>query len=124
YMYYTAIDSMSEKLEEPAAYNDVPEENPYAKDIYFVQSLKAFDENEQSSFRPNEPITRAEFVSAISRLAGMKPSEGTNSFKDMQGHPLAGYVQNVADIGGVTGTPTMNCTASSAQAAGFELSLA
>lgn len=108
YMYYTAIDSMSEKLEEPAAYNDVPEENPYAKDIYFVQSLKAFGENEQSSFRPNEPITRAEFVSAISRLAGMKPSEGTSSFKDMQGHPLAGYVQNVADMGGVTGTPTQN----------------
>jgi hypothetical protein len=38
----------------------------------------------------------------------MKPSEGTSSFKDMQGHPLAGYVQNVADMGGVTGTPTQN----------------
>lgn len=108
YMYYTAIDSMSEKLAEPAAYSDVPEENPYAKDIYFIQSLKGFGENEQSTFRPNEPITRAEFVSVISRLAGMKPSESASSFKDMQGHPLAGYVQNVADMGGVTGTPAQN----------------
>ncbi|OIB01124.1 serine hydrolase [Paenibacillus sp. LC231] len=108
YMYYTAIDSMSEKLAEPAAYSDVPEENPYAKDIYFMQSLKAFGENEQSTFQPNEPITRAEFVSVISRLAGMKPSESASSFKDMQGHPLAGYVQNVADMGGVTGTPAQN----------------
>ncbi|MBY0164225.1 serine hydrolase [Paenibacillus lautus] len=103
YMYYTAIDSMSEKLPKPAPYNDVPEENPYAKDIYFAQSLQAFGDKGQSSFRPDEPITRAEFVSVISRLAGMKPSESVSIFKDMQGHPLAGYVQNAADMGAVNG---------------------
>lgn len=109
YMYYTAMDSMSEKLEEPAAYNDVTKENPYASDIYFVSSLKAFGDQESSShFRPDEPITRAEFVSVISRLAGINPNSNTSSFNDLQGHPLAGHVQNVVDMGAITGMPSQN----------------
>ncbi|KOP68560.1 beta-lactamase [Bacillus sp. FJAT-18019] len=108
YMYYTAMDSMSEKLAKPAPYNDVTEENPYAKDIYFVSSLEAFGDQESSNFRPDEPITRAEFVSVISRLAGIKPNSNISSFNDLQGHPLAGYVQNVVDMGAVTGTASQN----------------
>lgn len=108
YMYYTAIDSMSEKLAEPSLYNDVTEENPYAKDIYFVSSLKAFGDQQSSTFRPDEPITRAEFVSVISRLAGIKPNSNIGSFHDLQGHPLAGHVQNVVDMGAVTGMPSQS----------------
>ncbi|KKO55355.1 serine hydrolase [Paenibacillus sp. DMB20] len=108
YIYYTAMDSMSEKLTKPAAYTDVPEDNPYAKDIYFVRSLQAFGDEGESTFRPDEPITRAEFVSVISRLTGMKPTETASPFKDMLGHPLAGHVQNVAGLGAVTGTPSQN----------------
>lgn len=108
YIYYTAMDSMSEKLTKPAAYTDIPEDHPYAKDIYFVRSLQAFGDEGESTFRPDEPITRAEFVSVISRLTGMKPTETASPFKDMPGHPLAGHVQNVAGLGAVTGTPSQN----------------
>ena len=95
-------------LAKPAPYNDVTEENPYAKEIYFVSSLKAFGDQESSNFRPDEPITRAEFVSVISRLAGIKPNSNISSFNDLQRHPLAGYVQNVVDMGAVTGTASQN----------------
>ncbi|MCM3782401.1 beta-lactamase family protein [Neobacillus mesonae] len=108
YMYYTAIDSMSEKLAEPAAYIDVPEDHPYADDIYFVRSLQAFGDEGKSHFEPDASITRAEFVSVISRLAGLKPIVTASPFKDMEGHPFAGYVQNAAELGGIVGTPSQN----------------
>lgn len=38
----------------------------------------------------------------------MKPSESVSIFKDMQGHPLAGYVQNAADMGAVIGKTNQN----------------
>lgn len=107
YMYYSAMDSMSEKLPEPAVYKDVPGGHPYADDIYLLRQLQAFGhDEEQTAFRPDEPITRAEFVSVISRLAGMKPSDHPSSFKDLLDHPLAGYVQNIADMGAITGMPS------------------
>ncbi|MCR2805674.1 serine hydrolase [Paenibacillus soyae] len=109
YLYYTAMDSMSEKLPKPAVYEDVENGHPYAEDIYFLSQLQVFGHDaDHTEFRPEEPITRAEFVSIITLLSGEKPSESVSSFKDMQDHPLAGYVQNVANMGAIAGMPSGN----------------
>ncbi|MFB9328928.1 serine hydrolase [Paenibacillus aurantiacus] len=104
YIYYSSPDSMYEKVEEAAPYSDVSEESPYAADIQFLRSMQAFDDEGALSFRPEEPMTRAEFVSILARFSGQRPSPDPVAFRDAQGHPLASWIQTAAELGGLTGT--------------------
>ncbi|TYP74547.1 serine hydrolase [Paenibacillus methanolicus] len=104
YLYHSSLDSMYEKVEKAAPYADVSETSPYAADIQFLRSMQAFDDEGALAFRPEEPMTRAEFVSILARFSGQRPSPDPVAFRDVQGHPLASWIQTAAELGGLTGT--------------------
>ncbi|MBB3108617.1 CubicO group peptidase (beta-lactamase class C family) [Paenibacillus phyllosphaerae] len=105
YFYYNSPDSMSEKTATPAAYDDVASDHPYADSIYLLRSLEALGDEGEASFQPASTITRADFVSILTRLSGLKPSQQPAVFADLEGHPAAAYVQTIVELGGLTGTP-------------------
>ncbi|MFC4099045.1 serine hydrolase [Paenibacillus xanthanilyticus] len=104
YIYHSSPDSMYEKVEKAAPYSDVNETSPYAADIQFLRSMQAFDDEGVPKFRPEEPMTRAEFVSILARFSGQRPSPAPVAFRDAQGHPLASWIQTAVELGGLTGT--------------------
>ncbi|PZD93028.1 serine hydrolase [Paenibacillus sambharensis] len=108
YIYYSSPDSMYEKVLQAAPYSDVSDQSPYAEDIQFLRSLQAFDDEGELAFRPNEEMTRAEFVSILARFSGQRPSPDPAVFQDAQGHPLERWIQTAAELGGLTGTKGRN----------------
>jgi len=101
---YNKSDSWAEKLPEPPKFKDVPDSHPYAKSIYDLVQLGAI-ESGKDKFRPEEPITRGEFVSQLIRLAGFQPSSKPSTFADTQGSTYAGDIQTALELGVVRGIP-------------------
>ena len=60
--------------------------------------LKGF---EDGNFRPNEPVTRAQMAAIIARFANL--SEGTVSFKDIEGHWAQKSIELAAGNGWING---------------------
>jgi len=56
------------------------------------------------TFKPENPMTRAEFATVLCRYLGMETT-GTNSFSDAQDHWAAGAIGALADAAIVTGYP-------------------
>ncbi|GFN32174.1 serine hydrolase [Paenibacillus xylaniclasticus] len=107
YLYYNMPDSLSEKMGTPGVYDDLAADSPYAASIYFLRALEVFDDAGKSLFQPQSAVTRADFVSMIARLSGMKLSNNPVVFADLQGHPQAALVQTITELGILNGTPGM-----------------
>ena len=58
---------------------DTEYENAYQ----VLTGLSIFDHNDDSSFRPLTPITRADFAIALSNIMTVIPSNGNLYFKDV-----------------------------------------
>ncbi len=75
------------------SFKDVPEDHFYYESIIAAASAGLVNGYEDSTFRPDNTITRAEVVTVINRLLGLKVSERTvslyhleNEFVDIGGH--------------------------------------
>lgn len=84
------------------SYTDVPAGAWYAQPVRALCALGIFDD--AAVFRPEEPVTRAEFVKI---LMTVKPvAEGTASFQDVpSSHWAAAYIGAAASAGWITGYP-------------------
>lgn len=84
-------------------FNDVPATSWAANYIGFMQQFGIIN-GYNGSFRPNDPVTRAEFAAIASRFE--KLTEGTKSFSDVPStHWAAKYINFAATRGWVTGYP-------------------
>ena len=82
-------------------FNDVPATSWAANYIGFMQQFGIIN-GYNGSFRPNDPVTRAEFAAIASRFE--KLTEGTASFTDVPStHWAAKYINFAATRGWVTG---------------------
>lgn len=104
YFSYNKADSWSEKLPEPKPYADVPDHHPYAKFIYYVQQQGLLGKEDGSLFRPEQPITRAQFVGLLMGLANTPFSEEPVIFADVANNPYAAEIQTALEFGIVVGT--------------------
>ncbi|NGZ76515.1 phosphatase PAP2 family protein [Saccharibacillus sp. VR-M41] len=55
------------------------------------------------TFRPNAPVTRAEFAAMIARAFGIQASSNQASFRDVRGSWAAGHIAALADLGVIAG---------------------
>ncbi len=55
------------------------------------------------TFRPNAPVTRAEFSAMIARAFGIEPAVSSASFGDTRSSWAAGYIGALSDLGVVAG---------------------
>ncbi len=88
----------------PNTFTDVPADAWYANYIGFMQRFGLICGYEDNSFRPDEPITRAEFSAIACRFEAL--SEGRASFTDVPAnHWAAQYINFAATRGWVSGYP-------------------
>lgn len=90
--------SSSGKVDEPVegtkVFTDVPESHWAAKDIAFVTSRGFFVGTSEKTFSPDAPMTRAQLVTVLYRMAGTPTANGEASFTDV--HPNDYYAAAVA----------------------------
>lgn len=98
-------DSWSIKLQAPSVYPDIEEDHPYAPYIYHLRQLEVTGgESEKAAFKPNEPISRGEFIAWFIRWAGIAPSRQTPVFSDAQKSPYAMEIQAAYEFGVIKGS--------------------
>jgi len=57
------------------------------------------------TFKPDQPVTRAEFSAILCRALGISPSEMSSNFPDLQGHWAEKYVAPLVEKGFIKGYP-------------------
>lgn len=88
----------------PNSYSDVPASAWYANAIGYLEQYHVMGGYPDGTFRPNAPITRAEFAAVACRFE--KLTAGTASFTDVPDtHWAAQYINFAATRGWVTGYP-------------------
>ena len=86
----------------PIAFTDVAKDHWAANAIGYMHQLGIITGYADGTFRPNAPVTRAEFAAIASRFESL--TEGTKRFTDVPGtHWAAKYITYVATRGWVTG---------------------
>lgn len=65
--------------------------------------LRIVDGYEDGTFRPDAPVTRAEFAAMITRAFGLASSPASSGFKDTGSNWAVGYIGALAEKGIVTG---------------------
>lgn len=94
---------------DPVGFVDVDEAHAYAPYILMLQSLGLYPNQADLAFEPEKPITRAELVRDLLVISGLSGSETESyAFLDIEGHPLAPYIQLAYEMGMVTGDGTGN----------------
>ena len=85
----------------------IPDVSPgdwYYQAVTYLENIDVITGYPDGTFGPNNPITRAEFVTIISRL-GEIDARGPVMFPDIIGHWAQEFIQNVANKGWINGYP-------------------
>lgn len=94
----------SEGLEYPSPFSDVPEGAWYESAVGLVWSYGIIGGYDDNTFRPDQPISRAEFVKMISKFDPLKG--GALTFSDLPDtHWAAAYVVSACAYGYISGYP-------------------
>ncbi len=104
YFFYNNADAWAEKLPERKLFADVPDDHPYASFIYYVQQTGALAKEDSRTFRPEQPMTRAQFVGQLIRLAGGPLSTNPPSFADTANSPYAAEIETALEAGVIKGS--------------------
>ena len=85
-------------------FDDVTDDAWYAQSVKYLSSIGNIKGYPEGDFRPDNPITRAEFATLISGFDNLEPSEGS-IFSDTDGHWAEAYINSAAEKGWVSGYP-------------------
>lgn len=88
------------RLEASAAFTDVPAHSWYAEAVEAMTASGWLTGYRDNTFRPNQPITGAEFVTILARRAGLPPVQVTQGQNGQENtHWAAGYMQTALEQG-------------------------
>ncbi|MEK5236531.1 serine hydrolase [Paenibacillus sp. FSL L8-0470] len=104
YMYYNYPDSFLKKMPVQSPFSDVSADSPYAASIDQLNQQQFLNKNAANSFRPEEAMTRGEFVQLLMKVVGLQLSKDPVIFKDVVGHDLAQEIQSAVLYAGLKGT--------------------
>jgi uncharacterized repeat protein (TIGR02543 family) len=97
-------DIRDEYLTSENPFEDVSETAWYCKAVSTLTALGIIEGRSDTSFAPNEAITRAELATICARFDDTELSETTTStFTDISGHWAEPYIQRAAALGWVEG---------------------
>jgi hypothetical protein len=83
---------------------DVTDDAWYSQSVKYLTNVGIIRGYPEGDFRPDNPITRAEFATLISGFDNLEESD-ENSFTDIDGHWAVGYINSAAAKGWVSGYP-------------------
>jgi len=83
---------------------DVGDDAWYAQSVTYLASIHILNGYPDGTFKPDEPITRAEFATVISGFDSLEPADD-NIFTDVEGHWAQSFINSASEKGWVTGYP-------------------
>ena len=92
----------NEALTTENVFDDVNEGNWFNTAVSTLANLGIVNGRTDTTYAPNEPITRAELTTIVARMTEAK-YEGEAMFDDISGHWAEGYINLAASIGWVEG---------------------
>lgn len=88
----------------PNAFNDVSDDKWYEKYVNFTAKRGYFSGYENSLFKPEEPITRAEFAVILVKYLGIKTTSQSSGFDDVtENHFASGYIRYLSNLNIISG---------------------
>lgn len=96
-------ESRDEMLSTENSFSDVEAGSWYNVSVSTLANAGILNGYPDGSFRPDQPITRAELAKVIALFADLK--EGTIRFKDVKGHWAQAYIELAAGNGWINGYP-------------------
>ncbi len=84
-------------------FTDVDSDSWYNEAISTLVEAGVLSGYEDGSFRPDQPVTRAELAAILVRVQGNGISEGNTTFSDTNGHWAEGYIASAVTAGLVYG---------------------
>ena len=103
-IFFRLLSAANKNLTMPTAFNDVAAGEWYTQAINYLASIQILNGYEDGSFRPNMPITRAEFATVASRFDNLAATS-TNAFPDIAEHWAKVYINSAYAKGWVNGYP-------------------
>ena len=85
-------------------FSDVADGAWYAQSVKYLASMNIVHGYPEGDFRPDNPITRAEFAVMISGFDKLAISD-KNKYPDIDGHWAVGYINSAAEKGWINGYP-------------------
>jgi hypothetical protein len=87
---------------EPSRFSDVPDDEWYSGYVKNMEKLGIISGYEDGTFKPDQPITRAEFATVASKFAELT-GDKTIDFSDIDGHWAVKYINLAVSNGWIIG---------------------
>ncbi|MFL5733291.1 MAG: S-layer homology domain-containing protein [Chloroflexia bacterium] len=86
------------------SFTDVLADSPFYANIKYLSCLGIVSGYSDSSFRPNNNVTRGQLAKIVSNAAGFSDTPGPQAFEDVPpNHPFYAHVQRLASRGYISG---------------------
>ena len=103
-IFFRLLSDTNKNTPRVSAFYDVPNGSWFTQAVSYLASREVLLGYPDGSFRPNQPITRAEFATVASRFDNLATTQ-TNAFPDVQGHWAMQYINSAYAKGWVSGYP-------------------
>jgi hypothetical protein len=101
---YRLLADGNKDMAAPAAFSDVDDGQWYSQAVNYLAYIGAVNGYPDGSFKPNAPISRAEFTKLIAGFDNLEQAGG-DMFSDIGGNWAAKYINSAAAKGWVSGYP-------------------
>ncbi|AOZ91806.1 serine hydrolase [Paenibacillus crassostreae] len=108
YVKYSNPGSYAAKIPAALGFADVPNDHPFARYIYGLQSLGFIAGDPSKPFGVEEKVTREAFVNEIVRIFNIPPSSSKPVFVDIEDSPYKTGIQAAFEMGILSGTGKEN----------------
>ena len=103
-IFFRLLVDENKNIPKPSVFSDVVSGAWYAQAISYLASINILKGYPDGKFRPNQPITRAEFATIASRFDQLEAS-ASNAFPDIATHWAKAFINSAAEKGWVEGYP-------------------
>ena len=87
-------------------YSDIPADAWYQKEVATLTAMDLFKGYPDGTFRPDQPITRAEVAALLARISEREiSSEGKTEFTDIKDHWAEAKIMTIEDLNWIYGYP-------------------
>jgi|GEM_PF-4047028 len=103
-IFYNLLDESYKSGDVPSNFSDVSSDSWYGPAVNTLADMGYIEGYDDGTFRPNNTITRTEFVAIASRFVDLTSSEVTNTFSDVESNYWAvGYINTAYNSGWING---------------------
>ena len=101
-IFFRLLSNSDKNNPQPTVFSDVASGAWYAQAVNYLASKGILEGYPDGTFKPNAPITRAEFATIALRFDELEPAED-DAFPDIEGHWAEDFINSAAKKGWVNG---------------------